>query len=663
MYGFISFPTIGEWASRPSHFVVSSTLPAPCQHIIKFCSSILAVFASTSFRAKSSNSHRQVYTSFVHNRQNSAESRMEQAPQQEHHAKPTPRGIHHAIAGFVAKNAWITLLSSFSIVLGLSVVGLYYGEFSVTADNAGWQSRGTLVADRQTQLMLLEILQDDHEDQGLFQDAELWFNYTEFVQPGWEVEEEGGGGSRRRRLSHEVMAPHTNPSSAIRLQGQFSPQHVLPSFEHGDRSLQDLSSLDLSAFNTGVLEGCSPFWYFTNMISSRRLWPVWKIDEDSQSDSVFLSKEALRDICLAEEETQAKLEEAGLCERCSGAEDDTKCLPPFSLVLYARYVVDGGLEMNCEDLSTAWAAYTDSMPTLKEDLQTCANDMVADLDYDPFYTTFFTPDSCPPLFLPFFIDYNFRTTGTLSYTSSIFATEGVREVYDLVSDFGKGTDIVEGAYDTLGEDYVNIFVDDSVITDMALALASAAITMSAVLIHTRSIWLTVVGFFQIALSFPLAFFFYKFVLGITFFPFLNFIGVFILFALGADVIFVAVDKWKNARIDLTDNADVTEVAMAALPDAAGAMFLTTFTTAVAFFATSVCPVAPSTFRLVCSLAVDSLCDTKFLQSNALLSLVDFSFPSTTSCAAPLFSRLFAFMTGTATVSVHFRAVPFSLQTK
>lgn len=45
------------------------------------------------------------------------------------------------------------------------------------------------------------------------------------------------------------------------------------------------------------------------------------------------------------------------------------------------------------------------------------------------------------------------------------------------------------------------------------------------------------------------------------------------FALGSDDIFVAVDKWKNARLDLPD-AEVQVVAAVASPDAAVAMFLT-----------------------------------------------------------------------------------------
>jgi hypothetical protein len=62
------------------------------------------------------------------------------------------------------------------------------------------------------------------------------------------------------------------------------------------------------------------------------------------------------------------------------------------------------------------------------------------------------------------------------------------------------------------------------------------------------------------------------------------LGIFVVFALGAGDIFVAIDKWKNARIAHPHNS--TEyVAAIAFPDALVAMFLTTLTTAIAFFAT------------------------------------------------------------------------------
>jgi hypothetical protein len=110
-------------------------------------------------------------------------------------------------------------------------------------------------------------------------------------------------------------------------------------------------------------------------------------------------------------------------------------------------------------------------------------------------------------------------------------------------------------------------------SDMILAMGSGAITTLAIIAHTRSPWISLIGLVQIIMSFPLAYFVYTFIGQLEFFPFLNFMGVFVVFALGAHDIFVSTDKWKNARID---NATGTteDIAGKALPDSAGAMFLT-----------------------------------------------------------------------------------------
>jgi Patched family len=98
------------------------------------------------------------------------------------------------------------------------------------------------------------------------------------------------------------------------------------------------------------------------------------------------------------------------------------------------------------------------------------------------------------------------------------------------------------------------------------------------------------------LSFPVAYFIYKYVfrnrkffaftlltkyithsgrviLQFDFFPFLNFLGIYVVFAIGADDVFVAVDKWKNARLQ-HPMAATEDIAAIALPDSAAAMFLT-----------------------------------------------------------------------------------------
>ena len=100
-------------------------------------------------------------------------------------------------------------------------------------------------------------------------------------------------------------------------------------------------------------------------------------------------------------------------------------------------------------------------------------------------------------------------------------------LWDAVSlyDRAEDSDEVTGVYDTQYEYFVGATADEALVTDMSLALASAAVTGIAILIHTRSPWLTILGLCQIILSFPLAYFLYSIVAQLDFFPFLNFIGV------------------------------------------------------------------------------------------------------------------------------------------
>merc|ERR1712038_842394 len=169
-------------------------------------------------------------------------------------------------------------------------------------------------------------------------------------------------------------------------------------------------------------------------------------------------------------------------------------------------------------------------------------------------------------------------------------------------DRGDGV-IVEGAYETNDDYFADTTVDNAVQLDMLLACGSLFITSIAMAVHTKSLWLTLNGLVQIIFSIPLAYFFYYFVVGLRFFPFLNFIGVFVVAALGADDVFVAVDKWKNARIK-NPQGTTEEIAMVALPDAASAMLLTTITTATAFFATAICRVSPILcFAVFCGLLI------------------------------------------------------------
>merc|ERR1712003_547472 len=153
------------------------------------------------------------------------------------------------------------------------------------------------------------------------------------------------------------------------------------------------------------------------------------------------------------------------------------------------------------------------------------------------------------------------------------AVEDFQELFDVVENFdqAKDSDVIDGAYDTGSEELNEIKSDSLVGSDMTLALGSAVVISVAIMVHTQSPLITGLGLLQIVLSFPMAYFVYSLILGFEYFPFLNFIGVLVVFALGAGDIFVAFDKWTNYRKNNTDKS--TEfVAAYALPESLSAMF-------------------------------------------------------------------------------------------
>jgi hypothetical protein len=487
------------------------------------------------------------------------------------------------------RNPCIYIWVAFAISLALSLIGLIVGNFAVAVDNAGWLSRSTLIADRHTQFLLVDL-----NKEALFADTsgEVWRDLIENVQPGWESDGDDGieqiyVPTRALKLQEALNQPwiELRPDKHRSESPRRLPFAWTPSLQ---RKLQTASTLN----DGGILDGCSVDWYMSDgLTADTHLWPIWRTKKNKKTASL-LEASHIRDICLAEEITQQTLVEEGLCFGCP----DNRCLPPYSLVLFTRLSVENGLELNCDQLGEAWESYFTAQ--VEQELLQCIQDIRT--FYRPDRDSRNFPDSCPFGFSPVLIDEFYDSRLYVEYSSSIFAT-GYDDIDDLFANsesYSRGvSDLVEGAYDTQYEDFVQLQIDDTLANDMILALGSAVITLLAILVHTRSPFLSAVGLLQIIFSFPLAFFVYTFIGGLEFFPFLNFIGIFVVFALGADDIFVAVDKWKNARLKLGMNAETTAVAAAALPDAAGSMFLTSLTTAVAFFGTAICPVVRATVYL------------------------------------------------------------------
>ena len=83
-------------------------------------------------------------------------------------------------------------------------------------------------------------------------------------------------------------------------------------------------------------------------------------------------------------------------------------------------------------------------------------------------------------------------------------------------------------------------------SDLTLVFAALGFVAVYLLIHTGSVWLTVLGVLNIVLSFPLAFFVFRDVLGNTQeLPVLSIASVFVTIGIAVDDVFVFVDTFKQ----------------------------------------------------------------------------------------------------------------------
>eukprot|EP00580_Thalassiosira_gravida_P014932 CAMPEP_0201661984 /NCGR_PEP_ID=MMETSP0494-20130426/4208_1 /ASSEMBLY_ACC=CAM_ASM_000839 /TAXON_ID=420259 /ORGANISM="Thalassiosira gravida, Strain GMp14c1" /LENGTH=1144 /DNA_ID=CAMNT_0048140245 /DNA_START=29 /DNA_END=3463 /DNA_ORIENTATION=+ len=500
-----------------------------------------------------------------------------------------PLSIPQRYATSMARRPWTHLITAFVIAVILSFVGLRFGDFKVAINNSGWWSRGTEIANRATQEMMIRLNRYD-----LFFDetGEVWEELQSEMQPDWQ-------GPRNDRVGEN----------------------------------QNNETEGMGVDDATLTSVCSGEWYGSGDMmsgSNENLFTIWKTEDAEAKDpeKSILDADAMYDLCMAEENTLSALEDGDHCYKCP---DTGSCVPPYSLVLMARLHLTGNdiskLDslselISCDTLKSTWTAGVQGDFTMA--LKTCVNWSIRMASDDTKNkdgmitmqnTSIAVTNPCPfPIrFRATVVDNLFPTTlpNIVRYSSSYYATKMSKEdtngMYeanenDNAYDRSDGTPL-SGVYETTDETFQMIYSDAIVGRDMVLAVGSAGVTIIAMVIHTQSPFLTLMGLFQILLSFPLAYFVYYFIAGLVFFPFLNFIGIFVVFALGADDVFVAVDKWKNARHELPYGT-TEQVAALALPDAAYSMLLTSMTTAVAFFGTAICPVGPIVcFAVFCGLLI------------------------------------------------------------
>ena len=421
---------------------------------------------------------------------------------------------------------------SFIIALVISVCGMIFGDFAVAADNAGWQSRGTTIADRHTQYLLIQEFQF-----GLWADTDgsLWNDLIQNVQDGWETGDDDEDDDDRRRVL-ESSSSTKNMAHFAFPENWFHNDHhhydyltnlgqgmtralksTLPSFQQEEATLrttdnsqqqqddQRPSKALLPSFVTPeqerhlatewnstegtLLEGCDTSSYTTSRLyKDTHLWPIFRLRGGATS---FLEANVLQELCETEAQTQTFLEDSGLCETCGASSvnenNSNRCLQPYSLVFYARMTVENGMtaDMSCADLAAAWKneGHEEAHQTAWKE---CTNDLLT--NYNLERDEMDLPDSCPYAFFHTILDELYQNTERVTYTSSVFATipDSADDLYANVDQLAQGSQYIQGAYDTQDEDLNILSTDDQLLIDMSLAVGSALVTCLAMMVHTRS---------------------------------------------------------------------------------------------------------------------------------------------------------------------------------
>ena len=130
-------------------------------------------------------------------------------------------------------------------------------------------------------------------------------------------------------------------------------------------------------------------------------------------------------------------------------------------------------------------------------------------------------------------------------------------------------------------------VIQQVTEDMMYAIGCMLFIFIFMLVHTQSLFITSLAVMSIFTSFIGTEFIYVVVIGFRYFGFFNILSIFIILGIGADDIFVFYDSWRLT--ELSSYPGLAHRLSDAYSKSALSMFVTSLTTCVAFFTSTISP--------------------------------------------------------------------------
>ncbi|XP_048387886.1 protein dispatched homolog 1 isoform X2 [Stegostoma tigrinum] len=194
--------------------------------------------------------------------------------------------------------------------------------------------------------------------------------------------------------------------------------------------------------------------------------------------------------------------------------------------------------------------------------------------------------------LHYLVDKDFLSPQTLDYVipalkySMLFVpTEKGKSMMDIYLDNFENWNCSDGVTTIAGIEFGikhNLF-QDYLLMDTVYPAIAIVVVLLIMCVYTRSMFITLMTMFAIISSLIVSYFLYRIVFGFKFFPFMNLTALIILVGIGADDAFVLCDVWNHTKFD-KPKAELAETVSVTLRHAALSMFVTSFTTAAAFYA-------------------------------------------------------------------------------
>ncbi|KAB0342729.1 hypothetical protein FD754_019655, partial [Muntiacus muntjak] len=177
------------------------------------------------------------------------------------------------------------------------------------------------------------------------------------------------------------------------------------------------------------------------------------------------------------------------------------------------------------------------------------------------------------------------STPALKYSMLFSPTEKGESMMNIYLDNFENWNASDGVTTVTGIEFgiKHSLFQDYLLMDTVYPAIAMVIVLLVMCIYTRSMFITLMTMFAIISSLIVSYFLYRVVFNFEFFPFMNLTALIILVGIGADDAFVLCDVWNYTKFD-KPHAETSETVSITLQHAALSMFVTSFTTAAAFYA-------------------------------------------------------------------------------